>query len=411
MKDALESAVLCKAVYAKNLKTVPENKITKELKTDSAEFMNNFKSLTQGGFSDVEAVDFLKKYKIYHEYDSSSGLQMALFEDRNGKKTVAVAGTNDFKDFMTDFNLFRAKEHLTKEVKGILNSARNVVKGWHELGFIESGEKYKLTGHSLGGYISHALSFMCSGEEVSALHTFNSPMPSDVGLTKFYPTCCFGKEVKPKNFYAEAGLNVTSDLHSYIKKYPEKYGEYIPIFIEGTSYQIEGHYIQRLVESLYVLQFLSDIGVPMTAEQFNQTAKCCCDGVGKHSLKNMVDMISRGIDEKGSTDKPRPKNLYDMMYQVRSQIKDKNIRIRTVFDMPDIDEYLSSSDARRQSALYEAVQSFSPFVFEKDGRVCKGQLSVSELQKYLMKMKQKIKTYDTRYMTKKAKLDELSSDV
>lgn len=403
MDKALENAVFCKAVYAKNLKEIPLHPMTGAVNQDSDIFACDFKALRKSGFCEAEAVCFLKSYKIKASVLKSSGLQMAVFENARGRKTVAVAGTNDFRDVLTDFHLFRAVEHLTQPIRKRLLEACRVLEGWKMTGVISPDEKFGLTGHSLGGYIAHALSFMTRGVNISSLYTFNAPVPSDDGLEKFFPGA-FVSSCKPRNFYAEAGFNATSDLHGFIKKHPEKYGMYVPFFVNGTSYEMDGHFIQKCVESLYVKQFLEDIGLRMTNACFNQTAKSCCDSAGQGSLEKMVNIIA---EELGYTYRLKPGNtsdIYNFTSQIKKDLKGRRLNLSSVFHLKEPEAYITPSENPKHCAFCRAVRRNSPFVLETEGTDPALRLAVEEAEQYMKGLKANIRRYNRRYRTKKAVL-------
>lgn len=55
------------------------------------------------GMSQLQAIDFTNTNTVIDQYnDSSNGLSVTLFENGNGNQTVAIRGTNDLLDFLTD---------------------------------------------------------------------------------------------------------------------------------------------------------------------------------------------------------------------------------------------------------------------------------------------------------------------
>ena len=124
----------------------------------------------QGGMSEIQADDFIKKWRVVTQYSDSSGASATVFEERaTGKRYLAIRGTESPGDFNADYILALGfPSYLNPQFIQL----RSVVQTWIDDGTLGSG--FTVTGHSLGGYLATALGTWFRNQ-VTDIYTYNGP--------------------------------------------------------------------------------------------------------------------------------------------------------------------------------------------------------------------------------------------
>ena len=105
-----------------------------------------------------------------HTYLKPTGLSVTIFEDGAGNQTVAVRGTDDWYDFITD--VIDIAILGSAENQAQYKALSEKVTAWTADGTLRSG--FTVTGHSLGGFLAQALAAEFDSD-ISKIYTYNAP--------------------------------------------------------------------------------------------------------------------------------------------------------------------------------------------------------------------------------------------
>lgn len=158
-------------------------------------------ALQQAGLSNTQATDFAENWRVIDQYNHSemqllsgtddqyievsNGLSVAVFEEiESGKRYLAIRGTNDLQDFITD--VIDIGLLGTTRLQEQYHSLRNQVQAWLDDGTLPS--TFTVSGHSLGGFLATGLAAEFSNH-VEHTYLYNAPGVSGLAATfnEFFP--------------------------------------------------------------------------------------------------------------------------------------------------------------------------------------------------------------------------------
>lgn len=194
-----------------------------------------------------------------------TGLSVTIFEDKEtGKQVVAIRGTNDLNDFVTD--AIDIALLGTSKYQAQYKALSDKVRAWIEDGTLHSG--FSVTGHSLGGFLAQAL----TGEfysDVSETYTYNAPgFTVTAGITNIATELMdiFGivngavPDDKITNIRALEGVSATAGLGQMI-------GDIQVVSIENQAPSLwANHYMKFLTDSLAVHNLLAQVDPTISVE-------------------------------------------------------------------------------------------------------------------------------------------------
>ncbi|AFJ03706.1 Alkaline phosphatase [Methylophaga frappieri] len=232
--NLFQQALLAEAAYADFW-----NHATEQLITDSSLIAA---ALTFEGFSQTQAEEFVDEWTVRaHQPNTFSGLSVTVFENLNGDKVLAVRGTDDPFDVITDLGIL---EGVTPEQTTQYQELKDLVDGWLDDGTLDSG--FTVSGHSLGGFLAGGL-LVDYPDDISHAYIYNAPgvggLLAEFGILTGHLDPSIDLSLI-SNVVAAYGVDGTAD-------WGISWGEQIPINIEGEDTQIWGnHEVKRLTDAL-----------------------------------------------------------------------------------------------------------------------------------------------------------------
>ncbi|MDH4321351.1 MAG: hypothetical protein OEV73_07605, partial [Desulfobulbaceae bacterium] len=184
-----------------------------------------------------------------------TGLSVTIFEEvGTGKQVVAVRGTQDFLDIVTDFidiGMLGTDEHQA-QYKAL--SAQ--VRKWLDDGVLKSG--FSVTGHSLGGFLATNLSLDYAAD-ATQVYLYNAP-----GLTGFTGNILGaiaqalspGRPLTISTSLPISNIVATSDPASLVGIYVTPP---IAIQVESNANPIHNHRIVTLTDALAVYDLFAKV--------------------------------------------------------------------------------------------------------------------------------------------------------
>ncbi|KAB2310384.1 lipase family protein [Betaproteobacteria bacterium SCN2] len=136
-------------------------------------------ALVDAGMSDAQAVYFSSTYTVAAQYkDDANGLSATVFSDAAGNTYLAIRGTNDGLDLLTD--IVDIALLGTTALQAQYTSLKAKVEEW--LGDGTLSQTFTVTGHSLGGFLAIGITADFAAK-VSHTYLYNSPGVG--GITSF----------------------------------------------------------------------------------------------------------------------------------------------------------------------------------------------------------------------------------
>ena len=174
------------------------------------------------GLSNTQALHFVDTYAVAAQYnDDSNGLSVTVFTDTSGNNYLAVRGTDDLNDVLSDLVDIALLGSTLLQAQ--YTSLKAKVTEWIDNGILSSS--FTVTGHSLGGFLATRLTAAFAAN-VSHTYLYNSPGVGGLAsgiLTALGVTATTVDPAKFSNIKAEAGPSLIAGLGAQVST---------PIYIE-----------------------------------------------------------------------------------------------------------------------------------------------------------------------------------
>ncbi|HFD81385.1 MAG TPA: hypothetical protein ENK05_13485, partial [Gammaproteobacteria bacterium] len=314
---AYGNALLSEASYANF-----QNKI------DPEDVKTALETIPDGGFSQVQAEDFVTHWKVAnHQPDTASGFSATLFEslDEPGRYTLAIRGTQGAIDVAEDIfgiaaqgvaarqavDLYRYYRRLTTPAgeavdysQGELLLLAGLTSGNYSpltgttnylsiqartaddrgLGVLPTGGTLEVTGHSLGGHLAMLFTRMFPAA-VDQVTTFNGAGLGGIAV-EILDLAGFAVDVpdeRVNNVVADGGLDLTAGA-GYVIGSSER------VFIEESINPFDNHRIARLSDALAVQGLLAGLDRTLTASALRPLMESASHRAGE-TLERVVDAV------------------------------------------------------------------------------------------------------------------------
>lgn len=127
--------------------------------------------LEAAGFANDQATNFASIYTVVTQYnDPSNGLSATVFADASGNKYLAIRGTDDGYDLLTD--AIDVALLGTSKYQSQYTELKAKVTQWIGNGTL--GSSFTVTGHSLGGFLATGIAADFSAN-VTHAYLYDSP--------------------------------------------------------------------------------------------------------------------------------------------------------------------------------------------------------------------------------------------
>jgi hypothetical protein len=130
------------------------------------------KASGERNMSAAQAQDFANRYTVVEVFtDNQTGAFAAVFEDKSGRRTLAIRGTDISRNMDWVSNAYVATG-IPPSLNPQFVALRPVIAQWIQSGALPPGST--ISGHSLGGYLAAALKASFPSTFAST-YTFNAP--------------------------------------------------------------------------------------------------------------------------------------------------------------------------------------------------------------------------------------------
>lgn len=237
------------------------------------------------------ATVFASKYTVLSQSaPDATGFSATLFLDNaTGQKILAVRGTNDLFDALTD--LVDVALLGTTALQSQYQSLKNYYQQLITEGKLGASETFSVTGHSLGGFLAQAFAVDYAGE-VSSAYAHNAPGIGGVVvnvLSTLGVTASSISTANITNLFAEPGPNFTSGLGTLL-------GAAQPIDIEEQASALDNHKIKYLTDALAIYNLFATIAPAVSASTITDILKASSYTTltrdpNDTSLENVLDAL------------------------------------------------------------------------------------------------------------------------
>ncbi|MDY0397715.1 MAG: hypothetical protein RBR03_03565 [Desulfuromonas thiophila] len=260
------------------------------------------------GMAKKQAEDFADNWTVLDQYDgmvedtyydefgdeqtflNPTGLSVTLFDDGKGNQVVAIRGTDDLDDFVTDFIDIALLG--TTEFQAQYSALSAQVQTWIVDGTLQSD--FSVVGHSLGGFLAQAL----TGEfdsYISHTYTYNAPgFTVQPGITNIATEImdllgianASVPEEKITNIRALEGIFATAGLGQMI-------GDIQVISIEDQAPSLwANHYMVNTVDSLAVYNLFAQVDSTLTIDEVTGIIRASSNKAD-HTLESAVTALGK----------------------------------------------------------------------------------------------------------------------
>jgi hypothetical protein len=282
---------------------------------------------SQGGMSELQAVEFAKKWTVVDQYSDSSGASATIFQEIwGGKKYLAIRGTESPGDFNSDYILALGfPSYLNPQFIQLCP----IVQGWIDSGMLDTG--FTVTGHSLGGYIAAALGTWFSSES-SGIYTYNAPgLGGTVGNALDAFRAAFGFDADAlvdgiTNIRGTAGLSLITGLGTQLA--PPQLVE-----TEFGINPINNHSSTNLTDSLAVYSLYASLDPTLTISDLNLLIQSA-GNADSNERENSLDALRKLFGQAGSTPPNDGEAFWSNLVALRSVIVAKSLQGQLKVEVP-----------------------------------------------------------------------------
>ena len=247
----------------------------------------NKAELTSAGMSESQAASFDSHWAVVAqsaEGDPSGFSAVLLQSVQSGQKVLAIRGTDDAPDYVTDFvDIFAGQLRDMPQYIALEAFHQQLVS----TGKLTSTEPIIVTGHSLGGFLAQAFTAN-HADVVSAAYTYNAPGFGGAiqQLVEFFGiTDATNANSKIINLHATDGTSMTAGLGVML-------GSVQQVHIEVGS-AIQNHSIIALTDALAVQAAYAQLQPSVSTAQAG--ALFVASGLGERRLEDALDALRRSV--------------------------------------------------------------------------------------------------------------------
>lgn len=324
------------------------------------------------GMAPIQAQYFSKSWRVLDQYNgivektyfdefgdeqtvqNPTGLSVVIFENSNGNQVVAIRGTDDFNDFVTD--AIDIAVLGTPEYQAQYAALSTQVQTWMDNGTLKSG--FSVTGHSLGGFLAQALTAEFDAL-VFAAYTYNSPgFTVQEGITNIKTEFLdiFGlidaaiPNDKISNIRALQGVSATAGLGQMI-------GEIRTVSIEDQFPNlIANHYMVNLVDALALYNLFATIDPSLSTEVVSTIIKAIPANKDL-ILEKTLAAVGAIYSKKFPTTETKRENFYANLYNLESSLPGQ----ATITSLADISCISIQTSVQSDPAYLYALLKLNPF--------------------------------------------------
>jgi len=305
------------------------------------------------GMTAVQAAHFAATYTVISQFtDPATGLSATVFENvADGKRYLAIRGTNDLNDIVTDFVDIAVLG--TPERQAQYAALKDQVGAWLSDGTLTAG--FTVTGHSLGGFLAGAL-LVDYPVEIGHAYLYNAP---GIGGLSAGLRLLMGLETDPtldltkvSNLISEAGISLTAGLGL-------DWGAPIAIAIEDQAPNlIANHSIKYLTDALAIYDLFARVDPSVSVETVTDILKAASNQ-NANTLESALSALSWVYFKSYSAGETSRDAFYTNLYELQGVIGSNQ---GTVVSLTGQSREQIASLAKTDIAYRHALEWLDPFV-------------------------------------------------
>ncbi|MEW8350914.1 MAG: calcium-binding protein [Candidatus Thiodiazotropha taylori] len=261
----------------------------------------------------IEAID-IDEFGQEHTYMKTTGLSVTLFENvKTGEQVVAVRGTDDMLDVITDVVDIGVIGTAEKQEQYAALSAK--VQQWLGDGVLQSG--FSVTGHSLGGFLSANLAIDYSGD-ITHTYLYNAPGVTGVAeglLQAIHNTLSPDNPINIPNVLPISNIIASGDIVSSVGMYVST-----PIMMSVEArLPLGAHSMVRVTDALAIYNLFSSIDFRETLSDLSSILNAASNRINE-SLETLVYELSELLMAPIVVPKGDRNALYQAIHTIETEL-------------------------------------------------------------------------------------------
>ncbi|MCG7904954.1 MAG: hypothetical protein JAY95_00325, partial [Candidatus Thiodiazotropha taylori] len=261
----------------------------------------------------IEAID-IDEFGQEHTYMKTTGLSVTLFENvKTGEQVVAVRGTDDMLDVITDVVDIGVIGTAEKQEQYAALSAK--VQQWLGDGVLQSG--FSVTGHSLGGFLSANLAIDYSSD-ITHTYLYNAPGVTGVAeglLQAIHNTLSPDSLINIPNVLPISNIIASGDIVSSVGMYVST-----PIMMSVEArLPLGAHSMVRVTDALAIYNLFSSIDFRETLSDLSSILNAASNRVNE-SLETLVYELSELLMAPIIVPKDDRNALYQAIHTIETEL-------------------------------------------------------------------------------------------
>ncbi|MDP1735625.1 MAG: hypothetical protein Q8L44_14795, partial [Sulfuritalea sp.] len=322
--------------------------------TQAAAFAERWTVVDQ--YAGGEVIEYYDEFGQLQQAWNPSGLSVTLFEEvGTGRQVVAVRGTQDVNDLVTDvvdIGLLGTPKYQTQ-----YRDLATKVQSWLDTGQLQTG--FTVAGHSLGGFLATGLAIEYA-EQVVGTYLYNAP-----GLGNVIDSESIAEQVwralSPTGGYSPS---IVATIHNIVS--PSDPVSPVGIAVSPrlvieieTGNPIHNHSIVTLTDALAVHALLAKMDSTITLQSVGGILKAS-SAVSSNSLESVVAAVGKLFDKSYSSVETTREDLYAHLAELQIAIAGKTLTVVSLINMTAGELKAIASEPSMVATRY-ALKELNPF--------------------------------------------------
>ena len=320
--------------------------------------------LISAGMAEAQAKSFANTYTVLSQSAPNvNGFSATLFQDASGKKILAIRGTDDLFDALTDVVSIALLG--TTAIQSQYYALENYYQQLITEGKLGASETFNVAGHSLGGFLAQSFAVDYAGK-VSQAYTYNAPGIGGGVLSALGVTDTNIPLANITNIIAQPGLSVTAGLGTML-------GNVQNVFIEQQINPLNNHRMGFLTDSLALYNLFAKVDPAVSLGTISSILTAATN-TAANSLESALAAVGKIYGKTYSAIETSRNDLYVNLHDLQTAITGTGTVVAISGNV--------SSLAKTDIAYRYALTELNPFAITGDDALYTAHNASGELNLY-----------------------------